>query len=79
VNNQSTDTMPHNVFVEIINSCSEIVLLVQTYDNYIRTNPQVAQQQITRPTMETNVDNNKKDDDKRQNVFSKALNKLTSR
>jgi hypothetical protein len=71
--------MSHQVFVEIINSCSEIVLLVQTYDNYIRTNPQVAQQQITRPTMETNVNNNKKDDDKRQNVFSKALNKLTSR
>jgi len=71
--------MSHTTFVQIVNASTEINLLVQSYDDFVRANPHVLQNQNNGPITESVVNNNKKDDEKRQNPFSKALTKLTSR
>ncbi len=79
INNQKTDQMPHENFVQILNASTEVIFLVQTYGIYMRTNPEALQPPSTKPIMETIVNSNKKVDDKPTNVLSRALSKLKSR
>jgi hypothetical protein len=71
--------MSHKTFVQIVHASTEIILLVQSYDEYVRANPHILQNKNIGSITEPMVNNDKKDDDKRQNAFSKALTKLTSR
>ncbi len=79
VNNQKTDQMPHENFVQIMNASTEVIFLVQTYGIYMRTNPEALQPPSTKPIMETTGNYNKKVDDRSTNVLSRALTKLKSR
>jgi hypothetical protein len=68
--------MPHKTFVQIVNASTDIVLLVEHREDYIRHNPQPSQ---PLSTQSTNIYDNRKDEDKPQNFLSRALSKLTSR
>jgi C-terminal processing protease CtpA/Prc len=74
VNNQTTDEMPHHILVEHIIHSKEVVFLVQTYEKFIRDNPEalLPPQKIV-PDTKT-----KKVDWKYRNPLLRALSKLRS-
>ncbi|CAF0740863.1 unnamed protein product [Adineta steineri] len=75
VNDQSTENMPHAQFVDIINASSEVVFLVQPFNEYQRANPNVpVNHEVTKP-----IENTKNDGEKRQNILTRTLTKLKSR
>ncbi len=78
VNDQSTEQMLHENFVQLINSSTEVVFLVQPYDDYYRANPHVPMISDNNNN-NTTVINNKNDAEKRQNMLSKAFTKFKTR
>lgn len=79
VNDQPTANMSHKTFVQIVNASTDLILSVQSYEDYERANPDALRPPPYREPINANTNNNRKIDDKPRNVFSKALTKLKSR
>jgi len=76
INHQTTTNMPHGVFVETVNSNSDIDLTVQTLDAFLRAHPPPVRNQQMAAAVAAVINN---DSDKRKGVASKTLGKLTNR
>ncbi len=77
VNGQKTAHMSHDEFVGIVNASSDVKFLVQSFDEYKRTNPlPIRNPQATTTAAAPPINN---DNDKRKNGVSKVLSKITSR
>jgi hypothetical protein len=75
LNNQPADRIPHHAFVQIVDRSTEIVLSIQSYDDYLRANPQLSQQQNSGPNVNSNTNNT----DSRKNVLDRAISMIKSR
>jgi hypothetical protein len=77
-NDQSTEQMLHENFVQLVNSSSEVVFLVQPFDDYYRANPHVPRI-ADNNNNNTTVINNNNDAEKPQSMLSKAFTKFKTR
>ncbi|CAF3918897.1 unnamed protein product, partial [Rotaria sp. Silwood1] len=77
VNQQTTENMPHGIFVKLVGESSDVDFIVQPREEYLRVNirPKLNAQQTPTPSILSN--NNS--DNTRKTGLSKALSKLTNR
>jgi hypothetical protein len=76
INGQKTDKMPHGIFVETVNSSSNIDFTVQPLEEYLSAHPPQARQPQTASTVTATIN---QEGDKRKTGISKAIGKLTNR
>jgi hypothetical protein len=76
INHQLTDTMPHALFVQIVNASTDVSFIVQHIDEYLRMNPPPVRNQQAASAVSAAINN---DNDGHKSGLSKALTKLTSR
>ena len=77
INCQIIERMSHSKFTKIMTTNRDIILLVQNFDDYIRTDKEVLRRRLnTELTFDINTKLNSIYDNQCGNISSKALNKL---
>lgn len=80
INGKLTEKMPHSDFVQIVNSCAELDLIVQNIDDYLRAYPQASRNPTTTTTTSGNTatpsNSNPTDNSKKSNGVSRAFGLL---
>jgi hypothetical protein len=75
LNNQPTDEIFHDVFIQTVDKNSEITLHVQSLEEYLHANPHISQRASTGPSPH----NDTHEDGTHHNPLSRALHKITHR